>query len=131
MHNVKGFALIQALFFMMFIMAVISITMLMSRQREISAEGERMATDVYPAVNAFVEYAQSQLTAMTPSVFAPEYFNNFPLSNHYITNTLLPDGFSDPTQCYDPTEKKTIACQFDATGKLVAGQVSNLQITLL
>ena len=96
MKNMKGFALLQALFFMMFIMAVISIGMLMSSQRTVSADGARMATDAYPAVSAFLVYAQANLTSEYPTVTGSEYFVNYPLSTTYI-KTLTDEGFSDPT----------------------------------
>ena len=93
----SGFALVQALFFMMFIMAVVSIAMMMSGQRAINAEGERMAIDAYPAVNAFITYAQTNLTTENSTIHGEDYFLNNPLSSTYI-DTLRADGFSDPSE---------------------------------
>jgi len=95
MSGKQGFALLQALFFMMFIMAVVSITMMMSGQRSVNSEGERLATEAYPAVNAFVLYAQSALT-VPQTIKGSEYFSSHPLSQTYI-NTLTTEGFSDPS----------------------------------
>lgn len=96
MKKIKGFALLQALFFMMFIMAVISIAMMMRGQQAVDAEGERMATDAYPAVSAFVLYAQGVLTS-PQTIKGSDYFAENPLSQTYI-DTLVREGFSDPTK---------------------------------
>lgn len=100
MLNVKGFALVQALFFMMFIMAVISITMMMSVQRSTTASGERMATDAYPVVNALLTYAIANSQSSTSGT---EYFTNNPISKDYCQKQLVADGFiqknSNDTQC--------------------------------
>ena len=101
--KINGFALLQALFFMMFIMAIVSIAMMMSGQRAVNAEGERMATDAYPAISAFAEYAQQNLTTTASEVYGPDYFDNNPLYNKYIEDSLKANGFSDPTKC-DGTE---------------------------
>lgn len=96
----KGFALVQALFFMMFIMAIISITMLMSNQRAVNADAERMATDAYPALNAFISaVANDGKTDSSGNLYTngTQYFADYPLSSSYITR-LTKEGFSDPTQ---------------------------------
>ena len=97
LKKIKGFALLQALFFMMFIMAIVSITMMMSGQHAVSAEGERMAVDAYPALSAFVQYAQANLTPQSSIITGADYFSNNPLSQTYINN-LVAEGFSNPTQ---------------------------------
>ncbi len=61
MRRIKGFALLQALFFMMFIMAAISITMMMSAQRNYGVAGQRMAIDAFPALNSFSLFFRSSL----------------------------------------------------------------------
>lgn len=92
-RKTRGFALLQALFFMMFIMAIISMTMMMNAQRHVGASGERMALDAYPAVSAFLNYVVETVppTRTTP-ILASEYFNTNPLSDKYIQE-LIADGF--------------------------------------
>ncbi len=127
----KGFALLQALFFMMFIMAVISITMLMSGQRAVSAEGDRLATDAYPAISALLSNTLENITASTPS-YGPEYFLSNPLSTTYI-NALTAEGFSDPSQCFEISVDGKItskACTFVDNKLSPANQNSNLTITM-
>lgn len=123
MTKTKGFALLQALFFMMFIMAVIAVGMMMSAQRATGTESKRMATDAYPALGAFLQYAQKTMTT-TGSLYGSDYFRNYPLSNDYITQTLIPDGFSDPSKCDNTAE-----CGYDENGILVSG-TPNLTITV-
>ena len=123
MTKTKGFALLQALFFMMFIMAVIAVGMMMSAQRATGAESKRMATDAYPSIGAFLKYAQQTITT-TGSLYGSDYFRNYPLSNDYVTKTLIPDGFSDPSKCDNTAE-----CGYDADGNLVSG-TPNLTLTV-
>ena len=104
--KLKGFALLQALFFMMFIMAIISITMLMSSQRATSADGERLATDAYPALSAFTTYAQANLMTINSTISGATYFTNYPLSQTYI-NALVAEGFSDPSKDSNLTITRT------------------------
>jgi hypothetical protein len=99
MRRIKGFALLQALFFMMFIMAAISITMMMSAQRNHGVAGQRMAVDVFPALTSFLHNYQSQLTdkGVTGTFYAKDYFINYPLSPDYIKK-LNDEGISDPSK---------------------------------
>ncbi len=99
MRKTKGFALLQALFFMMFIMAAISIAMMMSAQRNNGVAGQRMAVDAFPALSSFLNNYQSQLTAQgaTGTFFGNEYFADYPLSQEYITK-LTQEGISDPSK---------------------------------
>lgn len=96
-RKTQGFALLQALFFMMFIMAVISMTMLMSSQRAVNSEGARLATDAYPALHAFFNGVKDQLTPQTPSISAEQYFSEHPLSSSYVTK-LKEEGIGDPNE---------------------------------
>ena len=99
MRRIKGFALLQALFFMMFIMAAISITMMMSAQRNNGVAGQRMAVDAFPALTSFLHNYQSQLTTqgVTGTFYAQDYFENYPLSEAYIAK-LDAEGISDPSK---------------------------------
>lgn len=96
MKNAKGFALLQALFFMMFIMAIVAITMSMSSQRNVSSSGQSMATDAYAVANNFLSAVIHSSTGQAgPSYSAGQYFLDHPLSPDYITQ-LGNEGFSDP-----------------------------------
>lgn len=97
MHQHKGFALLQALFFMMFIMAVVSVTMMMSSQRSVQAEGERLATDAYPALHSFLTAVNNGQTDVSgnPYTNGMQYFKDYPLSPTYVSQ-LTAEGFSDP-----------------------------------
>lgn len=94
MHKkIKGIALLQALFFMMFIMAAISVAMMMSVQHKTSVSGERIAVDAYPAISAMLAYAK---TSTDKTIYGSTYFSDHPLSQTYL-DQLSADGLSDPS----------------------------------
>jgi hypothetical protein len=89
-----GFALVQALFFMMFIMAIVSVAMMMSVQRNTKTAGDRTAVDAYPAVYALLSSSITSTSASSAN--GTTYFANHPLSSTYIAQ-LASDGISDPS----------------------------------
>ncbi|MCD8525180.1 MAG: hypothetical protein LRY67_05505 [Gammaproteobacteria bacterium] len=87
----KGFALVQALFFMMFIMAVISFTMVLTSNRSTAVSGERMAADAYPPVSMVVNYALDPTSV--GSCDQANYFSCYPAP---YPDQLKNEGISDP-----------------------------------
>lgn len=93
-QNKKGMALIQAIFFMMFIMAIVSFAMITTTQRNINISGQRMAEEAYPAALAILKY---KLGLNANEWCADEnYFTCHPLSQDYI-NSLAQFKISDPS----------------------------------
>lgn len=84
----RGFALAQALFFMMFLMAAMSLILMVTLQQTKRDEAERMAVDAYPIVKAFLTDAQSSTAT---SVSGTTYFSAHPLSSDYCSK-LVADG---------------------------------------
>ncbi|MES2204444.1 MAG: hypothetical protein V4496_04400 [Pseudomonadota bacterium] len=99
MNKIKGVALLQALFFMMFIMAVVSITMMMSNQRAVSSDGKRMAIDAYPVLSNFLSAVVNGKKDADGNVYTngTQYFADYPLSSVYV-DRLKAEGFSDPSK---------------------------------
>ncbi len=100
--KIKGFALVQALFFMMFIMAIVSVSMMMSMQRTVTVSGERMAIDAYVAAYALImNSGGADYFAQTDGT---TYFSSYPLSSAYITQ-LGKECISDPSaNCITPND---------------------------
>ena len=97
MNKTKGFALLQALFFMMFIMAIVAITMSMSFQRNVSSAGQGTANDAYVVANSFLSAVINSSTGQPgPSYSGTQYFTDNPLSKAY-TDQLDNEGFKSPT----------------------------------
>lgn len=107
MHKKSGFALIQALFFMMFIMAAISIGMMMSFQRNMNIAGERLANDAYPVLNSLLTYTASQPTADAVTT-ATTYFTAYPISSDYCAQLVRDHFIASSTQCTDGTWSSNI-----------------------
>ena len=103
MHRViaiRGFALVQALFFTMFLMAAMSLILMVTLQQTKRDEAERMAVDAYPIVQAFLMDAKSSTDT---SVNGTAYFSAHPLSADYCSK-LVADGLIASTQaCTDGT----------------------------
>lgn len=100
MYKRKGFALAQALFFMMFLMAMMGIILMLSLQKEKRNEGERMAVDAYPVVSAFLNYAVANQASLP--IQGISYFTNNPISNDYChqlyVDGLIPSNGATPPQ---------------------------------
>jgi len=87
----KGFALVQALFFMMFIMAIISFTMVLTSNRSTAVSGERMAADTYPSISMLVNYTLDPTSV--DSCDQANYFSCYPAP---YSDQLKNEGISDP-----------------------------------
>lgn len=101
MKKTKGFALLQALFFMMFIMAIISFAMMMSAQRNVSIAGKSMALDAYQAASTLLTQAAQDLSSCNSSsdplvCNGTTYFTDHPLYPDYITK-LTDENIGDPS----------------------------------
>lgn len=95
MYRLKGFALVQALFFMMFLMAMMAILLMANLQKGKQDEAERVAVDAYPVAYAFVDYA---LGSSTNPTSGSRYFEDHPISSEYCQK-LASDGLMSRESC--------------------------------
>lgn len=86
MRKLKGFALVQAMVFMMFIAAAISISMVVKVNESTRTAPADTAVEAFPAVQGFIDYALAQTD---PSSASSQDYTDEYLSKEY-TDSLNP-----------------------------------------
>ena len=106
MRKSKGFALIQAMLFMMFIAAAISVSMVVKVNDSAKAAPAAAVTNTFPVVQGFITYALKQLDSGNNSVNAGTVYstsggngsNADSYSDSYVNSqyktSLNDDGFN-------------------------------------